>query len=269
MERIEQEGELKSEDRAGAGLLDSPLLVPFVLLCAAYVVYLFPDRGIAVLLLLAASATFGPTSAPLVSALVDMLERVALRAASSPKLRLLAHERMRAALNDPQTQQCFIQACRKSLQQAMADEGTQEVMVSCCSKSMTVATAAASQDEQLLSTLFSAMRNGVKDAMSDETLVNTIFDVLREGLSDPKMHAAMLRGAVTAANPLKDFSVKDFSVQGLAPSKNALRAVHSTLKEAIVDAEAKSLASASGLSRAPPPTLHSAGAASSPNEQVD
>lgn len=243
------------------GPLGSPLLVPLVLLFAAYVVYVFPERGVAVLLLLCALATFGPTSEPMVSCMAGVLERVALRAASSPGLRLLAREQLRAALSDPHTQEEFTRACRQSLVEAMADEGTQDVMVSCCSKSVTVATIAASQDESLQRTLNVAMRTGVKDALSDESLVTTIFNVLKEGLRDPKMHAAALKGAVTAANPLKDFSVP-----ALAQSKNPLKAVKETLKEVIVDAEAKSLANASGLSRAPPPRVQGPRGSEPPSE---
>merc|ERR1719486_1379230 len=113
-------------------------------------------------------------------------------------------------------------------------------MVACCNKSVTMATVEASQDQALQSTLNSAMRNGVKEALSDDTVVGTFFNVVKEGLRDPAMHRAALKGAVTAANPLKDVSVPS-----LPSVENPLKAVSKTLKDAIVDDEAKRLAEAS------------------------
>lgn len=254
--------------RDSRGFLDSPLLVPTALLLAAYTVYIFPERGVAVLLLLGALATFGPTAQPLYRLLTEMSENVALRASTSPRLRALARHQMRAALRDPITQRCFTDACRDSLIEAMQAESTQDMMVSSCTQAVTTATIAASQNQDLQSTLNTAMRNGVKEALSDDTVVGTFFNVVKEGLRDPMMHQAALKGAVRAANPLKDLTVtnplKDLAVPSLAhgnPLKAVSDKVHgvsSTLKEAIVDAEAKSLANASGLSRAPPPTIQGA-----------
>jgi hypothetical protein len=236
-----------------AGSFESPLVVPLVLLFASYCVYLYPERGTAVILLLGALASFGPTAGPMYSLFIDVFERVAHRASGSKKLRTLARQQMHATLNDPVTQRSFTTACRDSLIEALNDETTQAMMVSCCSKAVTTATIAASQDEDLQCTLNTAMRNGVKEALSDDTVVGTFFNVVKEGLRDPKMHQAALKGAVTAANPLKDVSVPS-----LPSVENPLKAVSKTLKEAIVDAEAKTLAEASGLSRAPPPMVQGA-----------
>lgn len=263
---------------SGAGkpemhLLSSPLLVPLVLLVAAYTVHLYPDRGVVVLLLLGVLATFGPTSEPMVQLMVDTMERVALQSSRSPRLCRLAVEQMHAVLSDPFTQRCFTESCKLSMVEAMLDERLQAVMVSSMTKSMATATIAASQDEDLRNTLNTAMRNGVAEALADEALVGTFFTVLKEGLKDPKLHQALLKGAATAANPLKDMHnpwkdlqnplkdlqnpLKDLAVPTLKPS-NPLKAVQSTLKEAMVDAEAKLLANASGLTRDPPPIVHNA-----------
>jgi len=249
----------------GASLLDSPLLVPTTLLLAAYIVYIFPERGVAVLLVLGALATFGPTSQPVVSLLADVLEKVALRAARSQLLRVAARDHMRGMLDDPHIQRSFTDALRASLLEAMTDEGSQAMLVSCCSKAVTTAAIAASQDQDLQNTLNTAMRSGVKGALTDTTLIDTLFNVMMEGLRDPKMHAAALKGAVTAANPLKDLTVPP--MPALTPSKG-FKAMSSTLKDVMVGVEAKSLSSASGLSRAPPPTIRSRADSRSSNEQA-
>merc|ERR1719215_1359103 len=97
-------------------------------------------------------------------------------------------------------------------------------MVSCMCKSATAATIEASQDLGLRSTLNTAMRSGVKEALTDGTVVDTFFNVIREGLRDPKMHQAALKGAVTAANPLKDLKVPTNPLKDLAHA-NPLKAV--------------------------------------------
>lgn len=240
-----------------ASPLGSPLLVPGTLLFAAYVVYLFPERGIAVLLLLGALATFGPTSEPLVCFLIDHFEKVAAKAASSQQLHTVARDHMRGMLADPHIKRSFTDACRESLLEAMTDQRSQTVMVSCCTRAMATATIAASQDRDLQNTLNTAMRSGVKEALTDSTLIDTLFNVMKEGLRDPKLHAAALKGAVTAANPLKDLKVPHLpEMPDLTPA-TGLKAMSSTLKEVMVGVEAKSLSSASGLSRAPPPTIRS------------
>jgi hypothetical protein len=248
-----------SSSKSASGLLDSPSLVPLVLLFASYVVYLFPERGVAVLLFVGSLATFGPTYAPIHKLLVTTIEQVALLASCSERLCALAKEQVRATLDDPDVKRSFTDACRDSLIESLLDERPQAVMVSCCSQAVTTATLAASQNLELQSVLNIAMRSGVKEALSDSTVVGTFFDVVREGLRDPKMHAAALKGAATAANPLKDFKnpLKDLEVPSLSHS-NPLKAVSSTLKEVVVDAEAKRVANASGLVRAPPPTIQGA-----------
>lgn len=250
---------------SGPSPLDSPLLVPATLLLAAYTVYLFPERGTAVLLVLGALATFGPTSAPIVCVLVNMIEKVALQASGSQVLHVAARDHMRTMLADPQIQKAFTNCCRASLLEAMIDERAQAMMVACCSEAMTTATIAASQDEDLKNTLNSAMRSGVKEALTDTTLIDKVCDLVKDVLRDPKMHAAAMKGAATAANPLKDLTVPTMPV--LRTPSDSLKAMSSTLKEVMVGVEAKTLSSASGLSRAPPPTIKARSNSFSSNEK--
>jgi hypothetical protein len=241
-------------------LLESPLLVPVVLLIASYVVYIYPERGVAVLLFLGALGTFTPTNGSLVCLVAELIERVSIQAMRSEKLLALAKEANHAVVSDPYTKAAFAEACRSSLQDTMLDERTQDAMIACCSKAVTTATIAASQDEDLLATLNIVMRNGVKEALNDEGLINTFFTVLRDGLRDPKIHQAALKGAVTAANPLKDVKVPSL------PQTNPLKDVPSKLKEVMVDAEAAMLSHTSGLSRVTPPARSSVSSSSSGNQ---
>merc|ERR1711865_1359681 len=79
-----------------------------------------------------------------------------------------------------------------------------------------------------------------------------------------------MKGAVSAANPLKDMTVPKWNLEAvsanplkdleLQPLKditvtNLMNALHQTGGQARIDAEAEFLANASGLSRAPPPTV--------------
>jgi len=245
--------------------MDSPRIVPVVLLLAAYTVHLYPEKTTVVLLVLAALAAFGPTAAPVHRLMADTFEQVARRTAGSPELHELAMRGVLSTLEDSRVKHAFVESCTASMLESMTNERSQAVMVSCMTKSAAAATAEAVQDQQLHDTLNTAMRSGVKEALSDSTVVGTFFDVVREGLRDPKMHQAALKGAVNAANPLKDLSVptfKDFK----NPLKDVpdLKALKSTVKDAMVDVEAKSLSNASGLSRAPPPSVQAAKTSGSP-----
>jgi hypothetical protein len=217
-----------------------------VLVLAAFVIYLFPEQGIAVVLLLGAVASFRPTSEPIVNFIVEVLEAVAVQAAKSEEFCSSARGHLHSVLGDPCFQRSFVDSCKASLVKSVVDKSSQDAMLGFVTEACATATVSASQDEELQDILNSAMRSGMKEALSDDALIGLLFTVMKEGLSDPKMHAAALKGAVTAANPLKDLTVPPI----LKPPAG-FKSVSTSLKEALVNVEAKALSGASELMRTP------------------
>eukprot|EP00930_Biecheleria_cincta_P015426 TRINITY_DN12881_c0_g1_i1.p1 TRINITY_DN12881_c0_g1~~TRINITY_DN12881_c0_g1_i1.p1 ORF type:complete len:370 (-),score=65.69 TRINITY_DN12881_c0_g1_i1:154-1263(-) len=258
---------------ARGSLTDSSLLVPLMLLVASAVVCAFPEKGIAVVLLLCALSSYGPTSEPVVSCLIETMERAVQRGTYSQQLRACLQHEMCAVLCDPRMLQAFTDSSKAALQETMVSEASQSAMVACCVKvvrdgelktllkdsilesmqddelrcattaSITKAAITASQDQDLQSALNIAGRNAVREALCDESLIRTLFGVLQEGLRDPGIHSAALKGALSTINPLKSNPI------------SSLKGVSSSIKKSRVDVEAAALANASGLTRAPPPTL--------------
>lgn len=187
-----------SEDSATGALLDSSLLVPLVLLVASATLCAFPEKGIAVVLLLGALSSYGPTSAPVVSCLIETMERAVERGTCSYQLRACLRHEMCAVLCDPRMLQAFTESSKVALQEIMVSEASQGAMVACCVKvvrdgelkalvkdsileslhddelrcattaSITKAAITASQDEDLQRALNIAGRNAVREALCDE-----------------------------------------------------------------------------------------------------
>lgn len=250
-------------------LLESPLLVPITLLFAACYAHFFPEKGISVVLLLAALSTFGPTARPLYRLMVQIFEIVGVQASDSKILSALATKAMHAALQDPEVKKSFTAVCADSFTRSVQHESSQATMISCTTKSMLAAALTMTEDEDMLQTVNKIMRNGLKESLSDDTVVDSVLNIIQEGLRDPRLHKAAIRGVTAAANPLQDLSVPNVSVSELKESisesltdqvrtaksrlQDQRKAVLENLREARVEAEARSLANASGLSRAPPP----------------
>eukprot|EP00931_Biecheleriopsis_adriatica_P101742 TRINITY_DN76821_c0_g1_i1.p1 TRINITY_DN76821_c0_g1~~TRINITY_DN76821_c0_g1_i1.p1 ORF type:complete len:370 (-),score=74.94 TRINITY_DN76821_c0_g1_i1:79-1188(-) len=273
---------------AEGSLFSSPVLVPLVLFLASVTTFFFPERGIAVVLLLAALSAYGPASEPVVSCFALAMEKIVLRAVCSRTLIEVLRGEMSAVICDPRVQQSFLDSSTIALQASMTSDASQEAMVTCCVKAVrdgklkstikesimesmhdaelrtaTVdnikkAAIDASQDHSLQSALNTAGRNAVKEALSDESLIRTLFHVLQEGLRDPGIHSAALKGALSTINPLKGNPINTLK-GGVA----RLPSVSSNSKAARVEEEAEALASVSGLSRDPPPSVAPSPASSS------
>mmetsp|Transcript_88212 Transcript_88212/g.279008 ORF Transcript_88212/g.279008 Transcript_88212/m.279008 type:complete len:222 (+) Transcript_88212:197-862(+) len=198
-------------------------------MCAGAVVWVAPEKSLAVLLFLGAGAVavIAPVIGPLALKGKDVFEQLLSDAIGRALVHLLDVWRLDRMLQDlSQTvhkgqliselmtkvsgavvmaskhrdlQDSLLGVVKEAVTHSLKDDELMAVMLSMVTKGVT----SASQDEDLKEAVLGVTRDAVGQAVKDEAFMNTFKDAICQGLKDSNFYRAAAHGVVSSLNPFK------------------------------------------------------------------